>query len=78
MVRILKRRKPLRIQVSGATRFFIEVGRMVGRKLQSGPAIASVATSGLLGMVTGSVVANITITGSFTIPLMKSKQNMIN
>jgi TRAP transporter 4TM/12TM fusion protein len=59
------------MQVTGATRFFTEVGRMVGRRLRSGPAIAAVATSGLVGMVTGSVAANITITGSFTIPLMK-------
>ncbi|MFC1867417.1 TRAP transporter permease [Thermodesulfobacteriota bacterium] len=59
------------LQVTGATRFFTEIGRIVGRRLQSGPAIAAVATSGLLGMVTGSVVANITITGAFTIPLMK-------
>lgn len=59
------------LQVTGATRFFTEVGRLVGRRLRSGPAISAVATSGLVGMVTGSVTANIAITGSFTIPLMK-------
>lgn len=59
------------LQVTGATRFFTQLGRMLGRRLRSGPAMASVATSCLVGMVTGSVTANIAITGSFTIPLMK-------
>ena len=59
------------MQTSGATRFFEEVGRIIGRMLRSGAAMSAVVTSALVGMLTGSVGANIIITGSFTIPMMK-------
>jgi len=59
------------LQVSGATGFFMQVGRMAGRRLKAGPAMSSVVTSALVGTATGSVGANIATTGSFTIPLMK-------
>ncbi|MFH1652294.1 MAG: TRAP transporter fused permease subunit [Chloroflexota bacterium] len=59
------------LQVSGATRFFMQVGRIFGRKLAGGPAISAVVSSTLVGMVTGSVGADIATTGSFTVPLMK-------
>ena len=49
----------------------ISLGKWVGSKLIAGPAVIAVLGSSLLGTVTGSTVANITITGSFTIPLMK-------
>lgn len=38
---------------------------------KGGPAKIAVVTSGLFGMVSGSPVANVAATGSFTIPLMK-------
>ncbi|MCJ7596092.1 MAG: TRAP transporter fused permease subunit, partial [Desulfobacterales bacterium] len=56
---------------SGGTRFIIGIGQMVGSRLASGPAAVAVIGSSLLGTITGSTVANITITGAFTIPLMK-------
>lgn len=56
---------------AGGTDFFVEIGKMVGSKLKGGSAVAAVASSTLVGMVTGSTAANVTITGSFTIPLMK-------
>jgi len=59
------------LQASGATGFFTEIGKLVGRRLQGGPAFAAVITSALVGMVTGSVAANIATTGAFTIPMMK-------
>jgi TRAP transporter 4TM/12TM fusion protein len=43
---------------------------LVGRQ-RGGPAKASVISSGLVGTVVGSGAANICITGTFTIPLMK-------
>jgi len=43
---------------------------LVGR-LRGGPAKASVVSSALVGTVVGSGAANICITGTFTIPLMK-------
>jgi len=55
----------------GGTRFIIGFGRWVGSKLRSGPAMVALFGSSLLGTITGSTVANITITGSFTIPMMK-------
>lgn len=57
--------------VSGATRFFIQIGKLLGTKLRGGPGLTAVVSSALVGMVTGSVTANIVTTGSFTIPLMK-------
>ncbi|MBI1201100.1 MAG: TRAP transporter fused permease subunit [Rhodopseudomonas sp.] len=45
---------------------FALTGRAVG-----GPAKAAVVSSGLLGSVSGSAVANVMSTGIFTIPLMK-------
>jgi len=59
------------LQASGATVFFEQVGRLVGRKVAAGPALSAVVTSALVGTTTGSIGANIATTGSFTIPLMK-------
>lgn len=55
----------------GGIRFIIGVGCWVGSKLRSGPAMVALFGSSLLGSITGSTVANITITGAFTIPMMK-------
>jgi TRAP transporter 4TM/12TM fusion protein len=55
----------------GGTRFIMQAGQWLGSKLRSGPAAVAVVGSSLLGTITGSTVANITITGAFTIPLMK-------
>lgn len=59
------------LQVCGATRFFEELSRLIGNIIRGGPAMAAVVGSCLMGMVTGSVSANISTVGSFTIPLMK-------
>ena len=60
------------LQTTGGTRFFIQVGRLVGRKLAGGPALTAVVSSALVGTITGSPGGNVALTGSFTIPLMKS------
>ncbi|MBI2831550.1 MAG: TRAP transporter fused permease subunit [Chloroflexi bacterium] len=54
-----------------ATGFFIDVGRLLGRVLAGGPAQTAVLSSALVGTCTGSAVANVAITGAFTIPAMK-------
>ncbi len=59
------------LQTSGAPRFFMEVARLVGRRLRGGAGLSAVITSALMGTTTGSIAANIVTTGSFTIPLMK-------
>ncbi len=58
----------LRIGVSDyVTKFMIS---LFGPR-QGGPAKAAVVSSGLMGTVSGSSVANVLTTGTFTIPLMK-------
>jgi TRAP transporter 4TM/12TM fusion protein len=52
-------------------RFIIGIGQLVGSKCKGGPAMVAVIGSSLLGTMTGSTVANITITGTYTIPMMK-------
>lgn len=57
---------------TGATRFVIEAaGRAFGRT-RGGPAKVAVISSGLMGSLSGSAVANTAATGTFTIPLMRS------
>ena len=57
---------------TGATGFFEEAGKFIGRFFRSGASITAVITSGLVGSVTGQAAANVSITGSFTIPTMKA------
>lgn len=61
------------LQAFGGFRFIRHIGNLVASRLSSGPAALSVVTSALLGSCTGSTAANVAITGSFTIPLMKEK-----
>jgi len=56
---------------SGAGRFFINVAMALTGGKVGGPAKASVVSSCLMASVSGSAVANVVTTGSFTIPLMK-------
>lgn len=56
---------------SGAGRFFINVAMALTGSKVGGPAKASVVSSCLMASVSGSAVANVVTTGSFTIPLMK-------
>lgn len=59
------------MRATGAAAFFMELGKLAGSKLAGGPAITAVISSAFVGSATGSAAANIAITGSFTIPLMK-------
>lgn len=56
---------------AGAGQYFIQLAYAALGKFRGGPAKASVAASGLLGMLSGSSIANTVTTGTFTIPLMK-------
>jgi TRAP transporter 4TM/12TM fusion protein len=56
---------------SGAGRFFINVALALTGHRVGGPAKASVVSSAIMATVSGSAVANVVTTGSFTIPLMK-------
>jgi TRAP transporter 4TM/12TM fusion protein len=59
------------VETCGATEFFNQLGKLIALRFKSGPALAAVLTSGLIGSVTGQAGANVTITGSYTIPAMK-------
>ncbi len=50
---------------------FFELGKVVGRYFKGGPGQTAVVSSSLVGTVTGAAVANVAITGAFTIPFMK-------
>ncbi len=59
------------LQVSGADRFVLDLGRAIAKRLQGGPGFVAVIASALSGTISGSAVANVTSTGAVTIPLMK-------
>jgi len=56
---------------AGAGKFFIDVAMSLLGRYKGGPAKAAVLSSGLSGLVSGSSIANVVTTGTFTIPLMK-------
>jgi TRAP transporter 4TM/12TM fusion protein len=56
---------------AGAGRYFIRLALSLLGGFKGGPAKAAILGSGLTGLVSGSSIANIVTTGTFTIPLMK-------
>ncbi|UCF89683.1 MAG: TRAP transporter permease [bacterium] len=59
------------LERAGAGKFFIELALSLLGRFKGGPAKAAIVGSGLTGLVSGSSIANIVTTGTFTIPLMK-------
>jgi TRAP transporter 4TM/12TM fusion protein len=59
------------LEKAGAGNYFIQLSFSLLGKFRGGPAKAAVVSSGLTGMISGSSVANVVTTGTFTIPLMK-------
>ncbi|MFC1665558.1 TRAP transporter permease, partial [Pseudomonadota bacterium] len=59
------------MQSSGMGRFFIEFPLSVAGRTAGGPAKVAVLASSIFGSISGSSLANIVSTGTFTIPLMK-------
>ncbi len=59
------------LEKAGAGNFFIRLALCLLGSFKGGPAKAAILGSGLTGMVSGSSIANIVTTGTFTIPLMK-------
>jgi len=55
----------------GGGQVLIDIGMRACKPEGGGPAKAAVISSGLMGMVSGSAVANVTTTGVLTIPMMK-------
>jgi len=59
------------LERAGAGGYFIRVAFSLLGHLRGGPAKAAVVASGLTGVVSGSSIANVVTTGTFTVPLMK-------
>jgi TRAP transporter 4TM/12TM fusion protein len=56
---------------AGAGKYFLDLSfAMVGR-YRGGPAKAAILASGMTGAISGSSIANVVTTGTFTIPVMK-------
>ena len=56
---------------AGAGNYFTMVAFSLLGHLRGGPAKAAVVSSAMNGMISGSSIANVVVTGTFTIPLMK-------
>lgn len=59
------------LEKTGLGQYFIDLSNALAGRSMGGPAKVAVLSSGLMGMVSGSSVANVVGTGSFTIPMMK-------
>ena len=59
------------LEKAGAGGYFIKVAYALLGHMRGGPAKAAVVSSGMMGMISGSSVANVVTCGTFTIPLMK-------
>ena len=58
------------VERSGAGQLFMDFALAIAGHTSGGPAKVAVITSSLFGTVSGSAVANVMTTGTFTIPLM--------
>jgi len=59
------------LERAGAGNYFIRVAYALTGHYRGGPAKAAVVSSAMTGMISGSSIANVVTTGTFTIPLMK-------
>lgn len=59
------------LSVTGASQVFIDLAQRLVGGMRGGPAKMAVVGSGLLGTISGSAVANVVGSGTFTIPLMR-------
>ena len=59
------------LEKAGAGNYFIKVAFSLLGHMRGGPAKAAVVSSALTGLISGSSIANVVTTGTFTIPLMK-------
>ncbi|MBI2830650.1 MAG: TRAP transporter fused permease subunit [Chloroflexi bacterium] len=57
---------------TGGGKTFIDLALLATGRFVGGPAKAAVVASALFGTISGSPAANVSVTGNYTIPLMKS------
>ncbi|MDE0032737.1 MAG: TRAP transporter fused permease subunit [Deltaproteobacteria bacterium] len=55
----------------GGAAFFVDLADAIAGRARGGPAKVAVVGSGLFGTISGSQIANVATSGSFTIPMMK-------
>lgn len=60
------------LKATGATQFIVDFARRLFRGSSGGPAKVAILSSGLMGSLSGSAVANTATTGTFTIPMMRA------
>ncbi len=56
---------------AGAGNYFVQIAFSLLGHMRGGPAKAAVVSSAMTGLISGSSIANVVTTGTFTIPLMK-------
>jgi TRAP transporter 4TM/12TM fusion protein len=59
------------LSATGGAQTFIKLGQILTGKSIGGQGKVALIASGLFGMISGSAMANVVATGTFTIPLMK-------
>lgn len=59
------------LEVSGGGEFFIDLAKALTGHVPGGPALIAVFGSAVFGSISGSPIANVVATGTFTIPMMK-------
>lgn len=59
------------LEKAGMIQLFNDIAIAAVGRMRGGPAKVAVVSSGLMGMISGSGVANVVAVGQFTIPLMK-------
>jgi TRAP transporter 4TM/12TM fusion protein len=59
------------LQKTGGGDFFMDLAKSIAGRFSGGPALMAIWTSCAFGMISGSPIANVMTTGTFTIPLMK-------
>lgn len=61
------------LAATGVMPMFLEVGKALGHVFRGGAAFTAIIGSSLVGTVTGATVANVALTGAYTIPTMKAQ-----
>ena len=59
------------LESTGASKVLMDIAVSLTGRSRGGPAKAAVVGSSLMGMISGTAVANVLTTGTISIPLMK-------
>jgi TRAP-type uncharacterized transport system fused permease subunit len=59
------------LEKAGAGKYFLDLAFAMVGKYRGGPAKAAILASGMTGAISGSSIANVVTTGTFTIPVMR-------